>query len=166
MRKRLPAEALLVACAMSRLDQEYLAIRSLATWKQAYDEVSAAIGCPPTSIKQLRDEFDPLFPNPRAGWRNREVRPEIRRTFEEIGTMSVDLMMELVQAVAAKRADEIAPVTALIDPLESPSSVAERLRTGRLAEEWFFQVGHTLIPRSKAGIVDRRLDAVGSTSIR
>ncbi|HJP82476.1 MAG TPA: DUF3883 domain-containing protein [Fimbriimonadaceae bacterium] len=161
MQKRLPSEALLVASAMSRLDADYIRARGLSSWKNAYAEASTALNCKATSIKLLRDEFDPLFPNSRSGWHKRDVRPEIKRTFEEIAILEEDLHLELVNAVLGGKQEEIAPVVAVIDPEETPAAVAQRLRTGRLAEEWFMVEGHKSVQQASRGIIDHRLDALG-----
>lgn len=44
------------------------------TYAEAYNVVGYALGSRPSSIKNYRDEFDPIFPNSRKGWHKRETR--------------------------------------------------------------------------------------------
>ncbi|KAE9736477.1 hypothetical protein GP705_23980, partial [Escherichia coli] len=61
---RIEIEGLIVGYAMSRLDAGYLLARGTPTWTAAFRQASEALGLPPASLKNLRDEFDPFFANP------------------------------------------------------------------------------------------------------
>jgi len=41
------------------------------------------MGSQPASLKNYRDEFDPLFPNRRKGWHKRPTRDYCRKVFEK-----------------------------------------------------------------------------------
>ena len=157
----LPASALIVASAMSRFDVDYLASRSLGSWREAFQEASEVFLRPSSSIKMLRDEFDAHYPNSRQGWSKASMRPPILRTITETAPLSQELHMELVRCALSGSVAELAPVTALIAPPLDATAVARRLLTGRLAEEWFQEHAPALFPPAAQGLIDCRQSAMG-----
>jgi hypothetical protein len=59
-RTRLQTEAIVIGYAMSRLDTTYLSARKCLTWNQVFAEAADALRVRPGSLKNLRDEFDPI----------------------------------------------------------------------------------------------------------
>ncbi len=74
LRKLIEVEAIIVAYAMSRLDAQFLMRFSYESWREAFRATGSRLGVPPASMKNLRDEFDPLHPNGRKGWHKRRLR--------------------------------------------------------------------------------------------
>ncbi len=161
-RTRLETKSLLIGYAMSRLDEEYLAQRKLDTWRQAFSEASQALSEPAANFKNLRDEFDPVHQNPRQGWHKRKLRPNRERIMNEFAEVSDDALMEVVSRILQQ--DEEAIIEA-IDALavvnRVPANVAERLLTGRRAEEYFLQHCFSLIDVHQDSIIDLRQSAGG-----
>ena len=161
-RTRLETEALVLGYAMSRLDTGYLENRKVKTWQQAYREASLALSKPPATFDNLRDEFDPIHPNQRQGWRNRPMRPTRERVVSELSEVSDEALSEMVARILQR--DEEAVVEA-IDALalttKIPANVAERLLTGRRAEDYFLENSLCLVNAPPAEIVDLRLSAGG-----
>jgi len=161
-RTRLETEALVIGYAMSRLDVAYLAACGLKTWRQAYSQAANALAEPVASFKNLRDEFDPVHPNPRKGWRRRPLRPNRQRVLDELQDVSDDALLELVARILKR--DEKATVEA-IDSLAVATrvaqNVAERLLTGRRAEEYFLAHSQRLVQIDAADILDFRQAARG-----
>src|SRR5271166_2654434 len=52
------------------------------SFAEAYNVIGYALGSKPASIKNYRDEFDPLFPNQRRGWHKRKIREYCLRILE------------------------------------------------------------------------------------
>ncbi len=147
---------------MSRLDMEYLRLRRCATWQEAFREAARVLGAPPASFKHLRDEFDPLHVNPRLGRHRRELRPNRRRIIEELGGVSDDALMELAGRILAKEEVAVAEaVDALAVITRVPGNVAERLLTGRRAEDYFLENCRALVQAEPADVLDLRLSALG-----
>lgn len=161
-RTRLETEALVIGYAMSRLDAVYLVTRGLSTWRQAFAEAATALSEPPASFKNLRDEFDPVHRNPRRGWRNRPLRPNRQRVLDELEEVSDAALLELVARVLQR--DEAATVEA-IDSLAVVTrvahNVAERLLTGRRAEEYFMAHCAQLVQVKPHDLLDLRQAARG-----
>lgn len=67
-RSRLETEAIVLGYAMSRLDGKYLRHRGSRTWRSAFEEAAGALSIRSSSLKNLRDEFDPVHGNQRRGW--------------------------------------------------------------------------------------------------
>ncbi len=161
-RRRLETSALVIGYAMSRLDAGYLAARGFATWRQAYAEAAGALEEASASFKNLRDEFDPIHPNPRRGWHQRPLRPDRQRLLDELQDVSDDALLELVARIVG-RDDEA--TSEAIDSLAVATrvayNVAERLLTGRRAEEYFLAHTQPLIGVDATDIIDFRQAARG-----
>jgi len=161
-RTRLETEALIVGYAMSRLDTEYLRRRKCATWQEAFREAARILGAPPASFKHLRDEFDPIHVNPRLGRHRRELRPNRRRILEELSEVSDDALTELAgRILAGEKAAVAEAVNALAVVTRVPGNVAERLLTGRRAEDYFLENCRALVQTEMKDILDLRLSALG-----
>jgi len=161
-RTLIETEAIVVAYAMSRLDKEFLRNFELPSWRAAFLTIGRKFGIPSASIKNLRDEFDPVHSNPRQGWHKRPLRPNRQRVLGEFCDASDQALFEIVGRIL--RGDR--EVTECISvPLarrrERVENVAERLRTGRLAEEYFLAHAHEIRGISAAKIVDVRGHACG-----
>ncbi|MGH7169292.1 MAG: protein NO VEIN domain-containing protein [Gemmataceae bacterium] len=161
-RNRLETEAIILGYAMSRLDGRYLQYRGVRTWRSAFEEVSEALTIRSSSIKNLRDEFDPVHCNQRRGWHQRPLRPNRQRVLDDLKDVSDDALMALVDRIIAR--DEEATVEA-VDSLaaipRTAHNVAERLLTGRRAEDYFLAHSQSLIGIASDELVDRRQAACG-----
>jgi hypothetical protein len=161
---RLDIEAIVIGYAMSRLDLKYLASRHLQAWGQVYMEAGDILSCPPMSLKNLRDEFDPVHSNPRRGWHRHtdKLRPSRQRVLDELEVLSDDALLELISRILSR--DEEAVATA-IDSLAVRTriahNVAERLLTGRRAEEYFLEHSQELVGFTTSQIIDLRQSALG-----
>ncbi len=162
VRERLETEAIVVGYAMSRLDSAYFVSRGFRSWQQAFAEAGSALTRPPDTFKNLRDEFDPVHPNPRVGWNRRDLRPNRQRVLDELHDVSDAALLELVDRIL--RRDEPATVEA-IDALAVVNrvayNVAERLLTGRRAEEYFLDNCDSLVQVARDKILDFREFACG-----
>ena len=59
---------------LSKYDSQGLKSLGLDSFAEAFNVIGYALGARPASIKNYRDEFDPLFPNQRKGWHKRATR--------------------------------------------------------------------------------------------
>ncbi len=161
-RIRIETKAIVIGYAMSRLDKQYLVLRSFSSWKQAYIEAEQILAVPGDSFKNLRDEFDPIHSNLRRGWHGRPLRPNRQRVLNELKELSDDALYELVNRILKR--DESAIVEA-IDSLAVENriayNVAERLLTGRRAEEYFLANSEQLIQVQGINLLDMRQMACG-----
>jgi hypothetical protein len=123
---------------MSRLDQAYLDARRLKTWKEAFARAGELLSVAPASLKNLRDEFDPVHGNSRRGWSDRPMRPNRQRVMGELCEVSDAALLEMIDGILRHDPETVQDIVApLSRPTERIHNVAERLRTGRLAETFF-----------------------------
>ncbi|MGI8857089.1 MAG: DUF3883 domain-containing protein [Thermomicrobiales bacterium] len=164
-RTRLETEELVIGYAMSRLDEEYLRARQYTTWQQAYKEAATALSRLPTSFKNLRDEFDPVHPNKRVGWHRNNpqpLRPNRQRVLDELQDVSDDALLELVARILRREEDAIAEAIDSLGVVTKVAyNVAERLLTGRRAEEFFLAHSARLVGIETSHILDYRQAARG-----
>lgn len=163
-RTRLETESLVIGYAMSRLDGNYLAARKADGWWEAFREAAQALQASAASFKNLRDEFDPVHPNARLGWHGRSLRPSRLRVIEELQAVSDDALIEMVACILNRDADtidETLDLLAAASPVVGSANVAERLLTGRRAEEFFLEHSLSLVQIKTDDILDFRQEACG-----
>lgn len=159
---RLETEALIIGYAMSRLDDEYIRWRQLGSWREAYDEVSRALSVSVLSVRNLRDEFDPFHSNKRLGWHKRTIHPSRQRVLEDLKEVSDDALKALVDCIIIRDDEATAEaVDSLAAVPRTAQNVAERLLTGRRAEEYFIEHCETLVGVGRSELVDYRQLACG-----
>lgn len=160
--KRLETRSIVVGYAMSRLDLQYLKARGLSSWNEAYSEASRALGQVPATFKNLRDEFDPIHSNPRKGWHKRSLRPTRQNVLSELAEVGEDAILELAsRLLAGDKVETAEAIDSLARISNVSANVAERLLTGRRAEEFFLANCQSIISIGKEDIIDLRNAAAG-----
>jgi hypothetical protein len=161
-RRIIEYKSLVVAYAMSRLDERFLAEWGFPTWKAAFERFGSALNVRPASFKNLRDEFDPVHNNSRRGWANRPMRRARARVVSDFSEISDEGLTEIVRGILAGDStvtNEV--VRPLITSHDRVANVAMRLRTGRLAEDYFLGQSERICGIPTVDIQDKRNDAQG-----
>jgi hypothetical protein len=159
---RLETEALIIGYAMSRLDADYLSFRNVNSWRAAYDEASRSLSVKPVSFRNLRDEFDPFHPNTRLGWHKRQMMPSRQKVLVDLSEVSDDALKALIDRILLRDADAITDVVdSLVAAPRPVHNVAERLLTGRRAEEYFLTHCESLVGHKRSELIDHRYSACG-----
>lgn len=162
LRNLIELEAIIVAYAMSRLDDLFLRRFSYKSWRAAFEDTGSCLGVRSASMKNLRDEFDPIHPNSRLGWHKRPLRPNRQRVLGEFCETSDEALLEVISRLLRgdKEVEEM-----ITKPIATSRSrvedVAERLRTGRLAEDFFFKNTERICGIRPSELVDCRNEARG-----
>ncbi|MGF7011622.1 hypothetical protein M2145_001043 [Lachnospiraceae bacterium PF1-21] len=81
---------ILIGYFLSRCDQKALQALGYRGFSEAFQELGKIIGENPNNIRNIRDEFDPLFDNPRKGWHQRDLSPSRQFVFDQFEDMSDD----------------------------------------------------------------------------
>lgn len=158
---RLQTAAIVIGYGMSRLDSTYLAARGLRSWKSAFEKAGNVLGVPPSTMKHLRDEFDPFHKNVRKGWRNRPLRPNRQRVLSDFLDVSDDALLGCINCILAGDTAATAEIVDSIREISRPAyNVAERLLTGRRAEEFFLARCHEIVGIKRSDLVDERFSAI------
>jgi hypothetical protein len=135
---------ILVGLYLSKYDSIGLKRLGFDSFVEACNVVGYAMGSRPASIKNYRDEFDPLFPNRRKGWHKRKTRDYCMRVFEEYRSLDFESFAGLVESFVGY--DESA--SSELQPKRKSGSrrtnFAQRLITGLAAERYFESVRATL----------------------
>lgn len=126
-------KAIIVGLFLSRFDLEALRSLGFSGFRQAYNALGYAVGVLPKSVQNYRDEFDPYFPNARAGWAGRGLRSFCGEWMERTAGLDFDGFCALVRRVAG-----LPPAEAESLPGRGEAVPAStRLVTGRAAERYF-----------------------------
>ncbi len=160
--RRLETEALVIGYAMSRLDAAYIRCRNARSWQAVYEEAAQALTVRALSIRNLRDEFDPFHSNKRSGWHQRPIKPSRQRVLDDLKDLSDDALMALVDRIILQDEEATAEaVDSLAAVPRTAQNVAERLLTGRRAEEYFLAHSEALVGIKQRELVDNRQAACG-----
>jgi len=135
---------ILTGIYLSKFGFQGLKSLGFKTYAEAYNVVGYALGSRPSSIKNYRDEFDPLFPNPRKGWHKREIRTYCKRVLDEYGALDLDSFSGLIKSFAGYN-ENTWSAEEEEGQEESGYGFAKRLITGLAAERYFESV-HSTIP--------------------
>ena len=127
---------------LSKFDTDGLRNLGFDNFVEAFNVIGYALGSRPASIKNYRDEFDPLFPNKRKGWHKRPTREYCREKVEEYGQLKLNEFTALVQSFFGFVSPDI-PDQPRDRQTDSAQSVfAQRLATGLAAEQYFASFHH------------------------
>lgn len=114
------------------------------TFAEAYNVVGYALGSRPSSIKNYRDEFDPIFPNARKGWHKRGVRAYCKKVLDDYQGLDFDSFSGLIKSFAGYSENAWSAIESKEGKEERGSGFAKRLITGLAAERYFESVHATL----------------------
>jgi hypothetical protein len=135
---------ILTGLYLAKYDSVGLRRLGFRSFVEAFNVIAYALGSQPASIKNYRDEFDPLFPNQRKGWHKRPIRDYCRKVFEEYKGLDVELFTGLVKSFFGYDENIFSEVQATEESNERASGFAKRLITGLAAEHYFESVQPTL----------------------
>jgi hypothetical protein len=125
---------------LSKYDALGLKTLGFETFKEAYNAIGYAMGSRPASIKNYRDEFDPLFSNRRKGWHNRPTRGYCLKVFQKYKDLDIESFSGLVKSFVGYDENLWSEIQAEDEIDESESCFAKRLVTGLAAEQYFLSV--------------------------
>jgi hypothetical protein len=162
---------ILVGLYLSKYDSLGLKRLGFDGFAEAFNALGYAMGSKPASIKNYRDEFDPLFPNRRKGWHKRKTREYCLRVFEEYGSIDLNSFTSLIESFVGYDENARSEFRDKKKPGGGQSQFAQRLITGLAAERYFESVrprltefkGYTAKNTTSLGCgYDFRLDARAS----
>lgn len=138
--------ALVVAYYLSKFDTAAYSNLGYNTQNETHLRVGQMLGVNPNSVKNMRDEFDPIHNNKRAGWYQRPLRPSRARVAESFQDLSEEEMRDIVLEILTSQnnsfSDSLHEFAGSIDRQEDKSRdnahvFVVRGPTGRKAEEIF-----------------------------
>ncbi len=137
--------ALIVAYYLSKFDRKGVRALGYESFDDAFQRMGVALGVKPSTIKHMRDSFDPYCSQVRVGWYQRKILPSRANVIQAYDGVSEQAMVQIVGEIMVgnEAATQIytAPVSAADvqsdDLLNEENAFAARLRTGEKAEEFF-----------------------------
>ena len=139
MNKFSPRErSVLTGLYLSKFDLEGLDQLGFNAFTEAFNILGHALGVRPASVKNYRDEFDPLFPNDRRGWHKRPMREYCKAIYDEFGELTIGPFTSLLKEAIYKEHS----VDYLMETIAEKQGTigegyAKRLLTGQAAEQYF-----------------------------
>lgn len=127
----------------SKYDSAGLKKLGFGSFLEAFNVIGYALGAKPASVKNYRDEFDPLFANRRKGWHRRATRDYCLKVLKQYGGLDLDAFGGLVRSFVGYDENgwsELRSAKKNGDEADEESSFAKRLITGLAAERYFESV--------------------------
>ena len=137
--QRIGAREKLILAGLFLAKFDALGLKSLGfeSFTEAFNVMGFGLGAKPASIKNYRDEFDPLFPNPRKGWHKRRTRQYCLEVFEKYRGLELAAFTGLLKGMVGY--DEKLPSIQSTgeDRVDGETLFAQRMVTGLAAEHYF-----------------------------
>ena len=142
--------ALVVAYYLSRFDQTALDNLGYSSFTAAFKDIGGILDIKPSSIRNMRDEFDPLHGNLRTGWvsrdfRKRRSRVKVVETYGEMDEPELrEVVLEILRGQSPEHIEIVDELAALIPDGNRERKVSQtvftpRGPTGKAAEEYFIR---------------------------
>src|SRR5258706_6841626 len=140
--QRIPIRDKLILTGLYFSKYDVLGLRKLGFegFVEAFNVIGYALGQKPASIKNYRDEFDPLFPNKRKGWHKRPTRDYCLRVFKEYQNLDIQTFTALVKSFTGYDENTWSEVETERKKTDGESQFAKRLITGLAAERYFYSI--------------------------
>lgn len=160
--------ALIVSYYLSKFDRKALEYLGYSSFTKAFEDIGSKLNVPPNTIKNMRENFDPLHPNGRVGWYQRELSPSRLDVVENFNHFSEDAITVIVKGILNEERtlnSSLDVYTSVINSEETNGSsrtYTTRGITGNKAEELFIEAfKNGLIEGFYGDLSDRRNDGCG-----
>jgi len=138
---------------LSKYDSVGLKALDFDSFTEAFNAIGYALGAKPASVKNYRDELDPLFPNKRKGWHKRSTRDYCLEVFERFKNIDFETFTGLVGSFFGYDSNTESATPAPEHERQWEGSFAQRLITGLAAERYFEEIQPT-IPEFQGHVVE------------
>jgi len=127
---------IIVGLYLSKYSEKGLEQLGFDSFQEAFNVLGFSLGGKPSSLKNYRDEFDPLFSNNRKGWHKRKIRDYCKIFYDDYNTFDFVTFSSLIKSFLIQEY-EVEEFIKTIEKKDYSESVAKRLITGKAAEEYF-----------------------------
>jgi hypothetical protein len=118
---------------LSKFDRAGLKALGFSNFNEAFNAIGFALGAKPASIKNYRDEFDPIFSSRRKGWHKRPMRGYCRDTSEQYESLALGDFATVLKSMVYKGGEVEVLAECAEDDAAKEASFAKRLVTGQAA---------------------------------
>ena len=130
-----------------KYNQRALAILGYTGFTEAFTNVRLVLGITHASVKNKRDDFDPLRSNSRAGWFRCPLDPNRAKTVQVLGSLSFKVFtsfaIHLLQSAEYRISNEVAEILARLkvsEAQQNSGAFVPRGPTDRHAEKLFLHL--------------------------
>lgn len=160
--------ALIIGFYLSKYDRKGVSALGYSTFAEAFEDSSRCLKVKRNTIKNMRDEFDPVHSNTRVGWYQRALRGSRVRVVELFDGLSFEAMTDFILDIL-KRSDyraspDVVRILKCIDERDDrrPQRVfVPRGITGSKAEDCFIRWFQEGMLGFKGNLIDRRDEGCG-----
>lgn len=159
--------ALYVSYYLAKYNKIGLTNIGYSNWKNAFADASQKLNVKPNTLRNMRDEFDPIFEN-RVGWYQRpmsKTRVQVLEALSDLDEYQLRILVkDILSEEVYKNKDEIDQLLKVVSDLdEKPKKYKyiSRGPTGRKAEEIFLNYYYENKLPMNGEIVDCRDHGVG-----
>lgn len=160
--------ALIIAYYLSRFDRDAWKSLGYSSFADATQKIGKILEIKPTTIKNMRDEFDPYHENARAGWHQRELRGSRQKTMQALQDLDqhslYEIVIEIIKNPDFRQSAENEDLLSIFsDRKDKPNreQFVFRGRTGIKAEEFFMDYFSKFGKPYPGTLIDRRQDGGG-----
>jgi hypothetical protein len=136
---------LYVSYYLSRFDEEAYINLGYGNQRETHNKIGELLSVNPYTVKNWRDEFDPLFGH-RAGWYQRPMSPSRVRVVQALENLDEPQIREIVKDIISgsiqNEEDELEQLLNIVttdDSKKVTSKFILRAPTGRQAEEFYLK---------------------------
>jgi hypothetical protein len=153
---------LVVAYYLSRYDKNAYNALGFGNRTETHRAVAKILEANANTLKNMRDEFDPLHDNKRAGWYQRELRPSRQKIVEAFQNLEEEELRDLVKEILEnKKVIEPTNPVDLVEVIDQPSYDTNSIFivrgiTGRKAEEIYIEFHQQNALPIPGKIIDKR----------
>jgi hypothetical protein len=129
--------AMLIGMYISKFDKEGLRVLGFKSFSEAYNTLGLALNVRPLSIRNYRDEFDPVFPNKRKGWHKRPMYQNRKEMLLAYGHLDILEFSRIIKKIIYINPDIDLLEENILQTTDKDNQFAKRLITGQAAEQYF-----------------------------
>jgi len=159
--------ALIVSYYLSKFNKTAYKNLGFSSFKETYEEVGRRLQVNKNSIKNMRDEFDPLHDNNRVGWYQRELRPSREKVVEKFQELDEEDLREIVlEIIFNKKFSDTENCKEILETISDNDKTKNdnyksRGVTGKKAEEIFLKYYENNKKPINGELVDTRYEGCG-----
>ncbi len=144
--KTIPTRDKLILTGLFLSKYNTIGLRELGfqTFKEAFNVIGYGLGQKPASIKNYRDEFDPLLSSVRRGWHKRPRREYCLSILNEYQDLDITTFTSLIKSFVGYDENSLSVEQPRRKKSDGAAQFAKRLVTGLAAENYFQAVQNKL----------------------
>ena len=130
-------KSILAGLFLAKFDERGLKYLGFDNFTEAFNVIGFSLEVKPMSVKNYRDEFDPIFPNKRQGWHKREIRQYCKNIYNSFKDLDIRNFSNLLKEIIYENHELDVLMEQVAKKEGKESSFAKRLITGQAAEHYF-----------------------------